>query len=289
MLELQIITSSEEVPFPPSCVRSILSFPFLCLTKWRQTSKCPETILCLWRSLDFSESLPSLPPQPPPLVLSPTHTGKTHTEEHVCVCGAMTTSFLRRECPDGLSLVCVCVCVGWWGESNLNGVQSGRGGTQHNTTQHNTHTHTLVVNRIITHPGLSSCSKGDEKHQNWVEPLLGWRVRGGGSHPRFAIFSLFLSGVSNCASEIGETATSWNKVTQQLYFPLCLNRERADWERADWERASGPGGGFISLCVCTEQLCAHVCLCTCAFVCLCTCAGWQWFSGSNFPCHLHSC
>lgn len=110
----------------------------------------------------------------------------------------MKTSILRRVCPNGLNQV----CVGWWGESNLNGVQSSRGDTWHMT---HTHTHALMVNHIIAPPlwrmGLSSgrhCSKGGENIEN--ELNLCWNV---GSEPCFAIFCPFLSGVSNRASEIG--------------------------------------------------------------------------------------
>lgn len=69
--------------------------------------------------------------------------------------------------------------------------------------------------------------------------------------------SVFLSWVSNWASEIGEMATSWNQATNQLYFLLGLNRGTANWGqmRALW----GAEGCFISVRVCKKQV--FVCVC----------------------------
>lgn len=64
------------------------------------------------------------------LLLMP-HADKTSTSRHVCVSKwvsvcvcVVKTSILMRKCPKGLSHV----NVGWWGESNLNGAHSCRGG-----------------------------------------------------------------------------------------------------------------------------------------------------------------
>lgn len=57
------------------------------------------------------------------LLLMP-HADKTSTSRHVCVCVCVVkTSILMRKCPKGLSQVNV-----GWGESNLNGAHSCRGG-----------------------------------------------------------------------------------------------------------------------------------------------------------------
>ena len=171
----------------------------------------------------------------------------------------MKTSILRRVCPYGLSQV----CVGWWGESNLNGVVSSKGGTRHIYTH--THTHKHSQGKSYHHTSIVAYGpfqwtpllQRGWKHRKWVEPPLRCGVKA-----VFAIFRLFLSGVSNWASEIGEIDTSREKVTKQIYFLgyIYMNREIANREQM-----IGPEGGFISFHVCTKHktsLNLHVC-CVC--------------------------
>lgn len=137
----------------------------------------------------------------------------------------------------------------------------------------NTRTHTRGKSYHHTplwHRGLSRALHGSEGGGN-IENELNLH-RDGGSLPFPAIFCPFLSGVSNWASEMGEIATSWNKVTKQLYFLGYI------WT-GKWPTGNRWEGQKVGLCLSmfaqnTKQV----------YVCLC--AAWLWLSGSNFPCRI---
>lgn len=93
-----------------------------------------------------------------------------HTLRNICSWCSKNHLSSKGNVPSGLSQV----CMGWWGESNLNGVLSSRGATQH------THTHCKSYhhNPIAAYGPFQRTPllQRGWKCRKWVEPPLRWGV-----------------------------------------------------------------------------------------------------------------
>lgn len=184
----------------------------------------------------------------------------------------MKTSILRRVCPSGLNRV----CVGWWGESNLNGVQSSRGGTRHTTHDTHIHTHGKSYHHtpIVAYGFFQrtpSLQRG-WKYRKWVEPPLRWR-----GHCLSLQFSVPFSQGSVIERWKLEKLPQVETKSQNSFIFLVIYEQGRSQLGTD-ERARG--WFYVFLCLHKKQ---NKCVCACM---ICMCAGWQSFSGSNFPCHI---
>lgn len=130
---------------------------------------------------------------------------------HTFKCSAVKTSIHMGECPKGLSQV----YVGWWGESNLNGVLSSSGSTWHTRTHTHGKSYHLAPNVAYGPLQRMPLLQGGWNRSKWVEPPQGW---GWGYCLSLQSSILFSQGSATDSWELKKLPQVENKIRKLLYF-----------------------------------------------------------------------